>query len=169
MANDPQPIYWDSCVFIDGLRQTPVRWPHILYLEQQAKGGAVVIYTSALTIAEVVKTKESGELTDEERRNIADYFRHKFVRVIPVDRIVARAAADIVRNHGLKPPDAIHVATAIRTKCAVLYTYDGLGGDPDKLLGKSGQIGAPALPIKLPGGFDDPSGEMRMFSTGPLT
>lgn len=164
MAADPKPIYWDSCVFIDGLRQTPVRWPHIQTLEHQAKGGALVIYTSALAIAEVVKTKESGELTDSERHLINAYFRHKFVRVIPVDRIVAKMAAEIVRNHELKPPDAIHVASAIRTKCVVMYTYDGLGGDPDKLLGKSGQIGAPSLPIKLPGD----SSEYTMFASGPL-
>lgn len=153
MATEPQRVYWDSCIFIDGLRQTTNRWPQIEMLEHEAKGGAIAIYTSTLTIAEVVKIKEYGELTVEEGRLIAAYFRHKFIRVVPIDRVVARSAAEIVRNHQLKPPDAIHVATAIRSKCCVMYTYDGDGGDSNKLLGKNGQIGVPALAIKRPGEF----------------
>src|SRR5262249_20743417 len=86
-------------------------------------------------------------------QQLSIYFRHKFIRVIPVDRIIAKQAAEIVRLHQLKPPDAIHVATALRTKCAVLYTYDGTDGDSQKMLPKSGQIGSPTIPIKIPGDF----------------
>lgn len=88
MASDLILTYWDSCVFIDGLRKTEARWPQIKILENQAKGGESVIYTSALAIAEVVKLQEFGELTEDESRRIAGYFRHKFIRVIPVDRVV---------------------------------------------------------------------------------
>ncbi|MCC6240140.1 MAG: type II toxin-antitoxin system VapC family toxin [Phycisphaerales bacterium] len=151
--NNVESIYWDSCVFIDGLRKTRSRWPQIAELESQAKGGKLAIFTSALTIAEVVRLGTNNELSEPERQQIDSYFRHKFIRVVPVDRIVARQAAEIVRNHRLKPPDAIHVATAIRTECRVFYTYDGDGGDADKLLGKNGTIGSPALPIKRPGEF----------------
>ena len=149
--SEPLATYWDSCVFIDALRKTPGRWEHIRYLEDDARSGGSYIYTSTLTIAEVVRCKDDETFTDAERRLIANYFTHSFVKIIPVDRIVARAAADIVRVHRLKPPDAIHVATALRAKCAVLYTYDGVDGGG--LLAKHDQIGTPTLPIKRPGEF----------------
>jgi predicted nucleic acid-binding protein len=155
MANEPKRIYWDSCVFIDALRKTSARWPKIQELENQAKSGKLIIFTSTLAIAEVVKLKEHGELTEAERHLISGYFRNKFVRVVPVDRVIAKSAADIVRVHSLKPPDAIHVATAIRTVCCVLFTYDGDGGDSTKMLGKNEMIGLPAIPIKRPGEFGD--------------
>jgi predicted nucleic acid-binding protein len=138
---------WDSCVFIDGLRKTADRFPRISELESEAKSRRLFIFASTLAIAEVVKLKEYGDLTEDEHRDISAYFRHKFIKVIPVDRVIARAAAEIVREHSLKPPDAIHIATANRCRCAVLYTYDG------PMLEKNGQIGSPSLPIKRPGEF----------------
>lgn len=154
MAAELQLTYWDSCVFIDALRKTEARWPKIQQLEYEARGGKTVICTSAFTIAEVVKLQQYGDLTDEERRLIDGWFRHKFVRVIPVDRIVAKAAAEIVRRHELKPPDSVHIASAIRMKCEVFYTYDGHDGDQAKLLAKDGLVGGmPTLAIKRPGEY----------------
>jgi predicted nucleic acid-binding protein len=150
MAVDLPGVYWDSCIFIHALQKTPGHAPKILAIENDAKDGKLVVYVSALVIVEVCKLKRHGTTSDHEVRQISDYFRHKFVRVVPVDRPIARMAAEIVRNHDLKPPDAIHVATALRTKCEVFYTYDGDGNDPG-LLKMSGVIGSPALPIKRPG------------------
>jgi predicted nucleic acid-binding protein len=158
---DSASCHWDSCIFIDGLRQTAGRFPQISALEQEAKGGHLIIFTSTLAIAEVCKTKDYGDLTEDEHRQIKAYFRHKFVKVIQVDRIIARNAAEIVRDHSLKPPDAIHVATAIRCRCQVLYTYDGL------MLSKDGQIGTPALPIKPPGAFGNIQSPLFQPQTSP--
>jgi len=147
MAADSNYNYWDSCIFIDGLKQTSGRFPQIKHLESEAKAGRLFIFSSTMAIAEVVKLKDYGPLTEEQIREISSYFRHKFIRIIPVDRLIARSAAEIVREHNLKPPDAIHVATALRSRCAVLYTYDQL------LLDKNGTIGNPGIPIKRPGEF----------------
>src|SRR5205085_7098644 len=100
MAADNNYSYWDSCIFIDGLKKTAGRFPQISQLEGEAKAGRLFIFTSTMAIAEVVKLKEYGPLTEDQLRDIAAYFRHKFIRVIPVDRVVARSAAEIVREHG---------------------------------------------------------------------
>ena len=162
MAADSNYNYWDSCIFIDGLKKTAGRYPQILQLEIEARAGSLFIFASALAIAEVVKLKDYGPLTEDEAREIANYFRHKFVRILPVDRLIARSAAQIVREHDLKPPDAIHVATALRARCAVMYTYDRAMYTYDRaLLDKSGMIGEPAIPIKSPGEF----GTSNLFSS----
>src|ERR1019366_3880277 len=106
MAGDSNYVYWDSCIFIDGLRKTPDRFARISEIESQAKSGNLYIFTSTLAIAEVVKLREYGSLTDEELRLISGYFQHKFIKVIPVDRVIAKNAAEIVREYSLKPPDA---------------------------------------------------------------
>jgi predicted nucleic acid-binding protein len=150
MAAEKPRIYWDSCVFIHAFNKTPSHFSTILAIEKEAKAGELEIFVSVLVIAEVVNSRTHGKMTDADTRAIAKYFRNKYIKIVPVDRPVATAAADIVRNHDLKPPDAIHVATAIRTKCEVFYTYDG-GGGARGLLDCDGNIGIPALPIKRPG------------------
>ena len=59
-------------------------------------------------------------------------------------RRLAESARDLVWDHGVAPKDAIHVASALAAKAGVLNTFDG------PLIGKSGQIGSPALNIEEP-------------------
>jgi len=61
-----------------------------------------------------------------------------------VTRSIAEAAQDVVWNHDIKPKDAIHVATALDAKIAVLETFD------ENLLTKSGTVGNPSLTIRKP-------------------
>jgi predicted nucleic acid-binding protein len=150
MADKPR-IYWDSCIFIHAFKKTAAHFPTILAIEKQAKSGQLEIFASALVIAEVVNHKPPGQMmTDGDVRSVGNYFRNKFIKIVPVDRIVAKNAAGIVRNHSLTPLDAIHIATAIRTECEVFYTYDGDGNHPG-LLQQNQKIGVPSLPIKRPG------------------
>jgi predicted nucleic acid-binding protein len=150
MSDKPR-VYWDSCIFIHAFKKTPAHFNTILDIEKQAKAGSLEIFVSALVIAEVVNHKPPGQaMTDGDIRYIRNYFRNKFIKIVPVDRPIATRAADIVRNNGLKPPDAVHVATALRTECDVFYTYDGDGNQPG-LLQHNQKIGVPSLPIKRPG------------------
>ncbi len=149
MASKLPRYYWDSCVFIDAIQKTSGRIEHIRSIEAEARRNKLQIVASTLAIAEVAKTK-SGTLTEEQARLIASYFENDFIIVVQVDRPVAKRASDHVRNHPIKPPDAIHVATAIRAGVDVLYTYDGDGQKPG-LLQLDGQIGN--LAIKTPDHF----------------
>lgn len=121
-------IYWDSCVFIDGHQKTPGRIPHILEIEKTAKQGKYRIITSTLAIAEVVKIPNRPMLTVSEEKQIREYFLNRWVSLVPLDRPVATEAAALVRNHKLKPPDAVRLATAMRCGCMALCTYDSTSG-----------------------------------------
>jgi predicted nucleic acid-binding protein len=66
------------------------------------------------------------------------------MRLRNVTRLVAESAQDLVWDHGVKPKDAIHVATALEAKVQALETFD------DGLLKKSRKIGVPPLLIRKP-------------------
>lgn len=79
-------------------------------------------------------------------------FKNPYIVVKSVDRftVTAERAAEITRQHGIKPPDAIHVATAIRWQCECLQTIDGLEGGRKKLLTFDGKVEVPSLKIEVP-------------------
>jgi PIN domain len=55
---------------------------------------------------------------------LVKFFENEFIAVRNLDRVCAEHSRAIIRNHGLKPADAIHVATALLPKVDVLHTYD---------------------------------------------
>jgi hypothetical protein len=61
-----------------------------------------------------------------------------------LDRSIAEASQDVVWDYGVKPKDAVHVATAIDADAHCLETFDG------PLRAKSGTIGIPPLAIHEP-------------------
>ena len=98
-------------------------------------------------MAEVVKEScdsPNSKLSKTDAAKIRDFFENDFVTIRNVDRLIAERAGEFVREHNLKPPDAIHAATALSFKCDCLHTYD------KKLLRLDGKIGWPTLSIKAP-------------------
>ncbi len=120
----PTKIYWDSVVFIDLIEETPGRIYKLKPVIERAMKQEVVIVTSALTMVEVVKLTNLNLLDEDAERRVTEFFENAYINVRNVDRFVAEAARPIVRKHGIKPPDAIHVATAILSKVDVLHTFD---------------------------------------------
>jgi predicted nucleic acid-binding protein len=140
-------VYWDSCIFIDALQQTP-EWKDVLKaLAEAARAGRFQILTSTLTLCEVIHAERLDDNADE--KTIAELFQNPYITVRVLDRHIASDARRIAREHGLKPPDAVHVATALRAGVSVLHTRDGLTKKRG-LLKKNGQIGSPPLRIEVP-------------------
>lgn len=162
MPTKPSVIYWDSCVFIDTLQKTPGRYEDLRKILSEAQNGTVVIVTSTVTLTEVHffdrdPTKELAEQAEQ----IRAFFESDFIELWPLDRSVAEDAACICRDHALHPLDAIHLATAQKTRCRCFYTYDGKRNKRRKkgLLSFDGRIGTPPLRIETPDKF---------FSSRPL-
>jgi hypothetical protein len=136
-------VAWDSCCFIHRMQRTA---NHIKVLEQityAAESGTVIIVCSAMAIAEVVKI-DAGEkpLTPKQAKQIKAFFENDFIDLVAIDRFVGEMASDFVRGYGIKPPDAVHIASAIIAQVPVFQTYD------DKLLNKNGKI--PGVSIERP-------------------
>lgn len=144
-------VYFDSCLFIELLQQNiPDRFDACEAIRDRAQKNEIVIVTSALTITEVNKLPESGALPEEQSRKILDFFENEYIAIRPLDRGTAEDAHQLTRTHGLTNADAIHVATAIRGKVSVLYTYDASKGKRKGLLKHNLKIGSPPLRIEKP-------------------
>jgi predicted nucleic acid-binding protein len=79
------------------------------------------------------------------------FFRRSFLRVRNVTRRTSELAQDLVWDHQIRPKDAIHVATAIEARVAILETFD------EPLIGKSGSIAELPIIIRMPIGPDQRS------------
>jgi len=144
MSKKAPVYYWDSCCFIDLLQKTPGRIDELEAIRKTAEQGKAVIATSSLTLAEVVKT-DSGGVSDQDEALIAKLFSEPYIKVRLLDRPTATEARSVHRSLGLKPPDCIHVATAVLANATELHTYDD-----KRLLKKDGQYGNPGLRIVRP-------------------
>lgn len=111
---------------------------------KRAEAGEVLILTSALTLAEVLWMRGAPPVTEDKADLVRKFFRRSHIRLRNVTRVIAENAQDLVWVHGIKPKDAIHVATAIDAGAIALETFDG------DLLKKSGTVGTPALLIRKP-------------------
>lgn len=148
MANPS--IYWDACVFHALLAKEAGRTEACNNVVKDARDGASIIYTSAITYTECVRIKtEKGQsakkLAKENEKEVHDFFLHKWIRVVNCDRIIGEKARMLCWAHAaLHPKDAIHVASAIFAGVDVMHTYD------DALLKLSGKIDNLRIETPLP-------------------
>lgn len=137
-------IYWDSDAFLGWLQAEPGKADLCAGTLKRADQGEVLILTLALTIAEVLWMRGAPMIPQDKADIVRRFFRRSYLRVRNVTRAVAENAQDLVWTQGIRPKDAIHVATALDAGVAALETFD------DELLKKSGTIGNPALIIRKP-------------------
>ncbi len=152
MPPKPECIYWDSCVYISCIQQDPARYPVLRAFLGVAESRKIFLVASALVVAEVVKLNCSPEPINKQADLIREFFENDYIEVRSVDRAIAEEAAKICRSHDIRPPDAVHVATALKFQCTCLQTYDGENPKPKGkyLLPLDGKVGWPALKIELP-------------------
>ncbi len=112
---------------------------------EAAKKGNIEILMSALCLAEVCKNPAlvQSQTTDK----IAAFFERDFIFVINVDTAIGEKARELMMGGfaKLKPPDAIHLATALLSPgVEELHTFDG------KLLDMNGLLKNPSgEPLKI--------------------
>ena len=92
---------------------------------EDGRQGKIEIATSAFTLAEVIKDKGQPILPEAQEEMIAAYFEHEYIIIQNVDRLVAEDARRLARLHNLRPPDAVHLASAVRVKADVFQSWNG--------------------------------------------
>lgn len=98
-------------------------------LLEEAQDGKSVIITSTFALVEVLKLKGQKPLSREHEQQIVDMFEYPCIRFIEPDRNVCEDARRLIWQHpGLKPKDAVHLASAIafakRLPLNGLFSYD---------------------------------------------
>jgi len=95
-----------------------------------------------LSEAEVVKLDNEQDAAAEEM--IEEFFGRPYIIRAALEPQTAKIARGLVRRYGLKPLDAVHIATALRNQVPILETYD------NQMIGVSGKEGNPPLIIRNP-------------------
>jgi predicted nucleic acid-binding protein len=120
-SKGPIHIYLDSNALIRFVEGTEVP---LLALIQHARHARVQLFTSELTLAEVLV----GPLKQEQNDLVSIYEQllgdHAAMTMVPVGQAILRASATIRAKMGNKGPDAIHVATAQSCACSIFVSSD---------------------------------------------
>lgn len=141
----PERRYWDSGCFIAWLQEESGRYEVCGSILRAAEEGRLELVTSAFTITEVLYPKGGNLLDRSLRATVRGFLRQRFLVLVQVDRRVAEMAQDLVWDQGVRPKDAVHVASALRAGVYALETYD------EQLIRRSGRVGGqPALEIRSP-------------------
>lgn len=152
--------YWDSNIWLGILNGEADKIVECSSLLERARDGEFVIVSSAITLAEVIRLRETPVKLDREKDQvIREFFKRDYIVVRSVDRQTAELARELVwkyrdvvdKKNEVRPWDAIHMATAIRLGIPLLNTYD-----PDllQLDGKERCSDGSFLEVRPPEGVD---------------
>jgi predicted nucleic acid-binding protein len=141
----PEKRYWESSVIIAYLNDEHGRAPKCKAILDAAEEGKIQLFTSALTIAEVLRYRGSKPIGKDKKEKVFEFFENDYITIINLDRWVARLAQEVVWDHNVPPKDAIHVASALKAKLTILETYDG-----DDLIKRSKNDGFPKIDVREP-------------------
>ena len=163
MAGSLKRVCWDACAWIALIQKEKIRDDSGRDVEDReslcrsviraAEAKKIEIATSALSYVEVCK---KPAVRQEGEDKIANFFEHEFVLPVNLDRYVGERARELMLAgySKLKPPDAVHLATAAIANAEEMHTFD------DKLLALDLHIDkadGTKLKIKKPGIADTPA------------
>jgi len=145
MANNPRRVYWDACTWIALIQREKIliggsdRDTLCRAVIAEAKKNRIEILTSTLSLVEVCK---DPKIRTSEEDQIGAYFENDYILLMNLDRLVGEHARQLITagHVGLKPPDAVHVASAVLGQVSELHTFD------EKLLRLDGEV------VRLDGG-----------------
>jgi predicted nucleic acid-binding protein len=129
----PKKVYWDACAWIAQISNQKVPLPDGSIEDRgslcravvaDAEKGATEIFTSALSLAEVSKLPSDVPGAGDK---IKQFFENDFIVIIQLDRRTGEFARDLMQlgYPGLKPPDAVHLASASIANAEEMHTFDG--------------------------------------------
>jgi predicted nucleic acid-binding protein len=133
-------VYWDTCVWLALINDEAGKAERCRNVIAMAREGAIEIWTSAFTLAEVFKKKCEGKgvsLPDSEDANFENYVQQEFLVLVQVDYEIGVTARQLLRKHPVlsKPPDGLHLATAVVNNLDEFHTFD-----TDNLIPLNGQV-----------------------------
>lgn len=114
----------DTMVFIYYLEDHPRYAPLLQPLFQAWEEGRVAGVTSVLTLLEILvkPLREGRPAVARDYRDLLTTYPH--LALVPVDAEIAERAADLRARYGLRPPDALQVATALHAGATAFLTND---------------------------------------------
>jgi len=87
--------YWNSCVFIGYLKDEYDRAEQCSLILTRASEGKTTIFTSAITLAEVLWLAPQDVYQEESKQKIRDLFDYFYIQTIDYTRFVAERAREL--------------------------------------------------------------------------
>lgn len=116
-------VYLDANSVIYSVEKHPVYWSLLQPIWLAAKGKTIEIVSSDLTLMEtLVGPLRSGDTALA--NTYEQLFQQAQTRLLPITQHILREAAHLRATTKLKTPDALHLATAQQTGCALFVTND---------------------------------------------
>jgi len=117
-------VYVDTNVIIYTVEKIDPYRAILQALWQASRKGQFKIVSSELTILEtlVKPRKENNSVLESAFRQVL--FASHELQLVPVSASILDMAASLRADFGVKPPDAIHAATAISLSCKLFVTND---------------------------------------------
>lgn len=116
-------VYPDTCILIYWLERNPTYVDTIVQILRPAQGAAPILVFTELTRLECrvkpLKTGNQVQLAGYDR-----VFSTPGYRFVGLVREVFDLATELRGLHGLKTPDAIHLAAALHSGCDEIWTND---------------------------------------------
>ena len=151
-------IYWDSCVWLRYINESPEDKRVLDWLLEQSsyRMGDIEIITSAISLAEVAFAivEQTKQALDEDVERQIDYLwaDHSAITIVEFYPQIAIEARSLIRmgiprGWSLTPLDAVHLATARRLQATEFHTYD------TRLFRYSDDVGFPVKEPYVPGGL----------------
>ena len=167
MADLPR-IYWDACAWIGLINFEATKKAPLQHFYDLAIRGQHELWTSTISFVEVFQLYiEQGQVKPYDQANldiIKNVMEQPFVKLVPVDLIIARRARELRRTitaPGTGAGDCIHLATALQWDATPMHTWDKahLLGLTNTLTCKSGNPLEICQPVIPPAGplFGPPS------------
>ena len=126
MADSIAKLYWDSTAFVAWVKGENGRVDACDSVIRDARESKCLLYTSAISLAEVFKDSPGQEPpTAELQQRIRDFFRNDYIKLVMCDRLVGERARQLLWQFPfLHPRDAIHVASALQIQVDIVEAYD---------------------------------------------
>ncbi len=117
-------VYLDANIWIYALENVAEYSDSLVALFEAAEKGSLMIFTSELTLAEVlVRSIRENDMAKQTAYTEAITDTGN-TTAVPVSRSILLEAAKVRSKTRLKLPDAIHAASAIASNCTTFLTND---------------------------------------------
>jgi predicted nucleic acid-binding protein len=122
---DAAKVYLDTNVFIAAYESPGARSDHAFWILSAIEQGEIQAVTSELTLAELIPgpAEDGDHELVEAYKQLLNNGPNMEVRPVTRDTLIESALLRVGRP-GLKLPDAVHCATALRAECTAIITDD---------------------------------------------
>jgi predicted nucleic acid-binding protein len=125
MATQYRRPYVDTSVYLAAINDEIDRAPIAREIFEAAGRGDIAIVASTFVAAEIIRPRwEPAPLPEDKERIIDEVLPASRIIWVELDLPLATDARRLARRHGLKPGDAVHLASALRANCDILLRWN---------------------------------------------